>query len=67
MRSQKTLPIAVFLPLLLTLAACGGGSPEAAQNAGTGSPASTAAHQELDSLNQEQLEERALEEGQVTI
>ncbi|MFC0247097.1 extracellular solute-binding protein [Citricoccus parietis] len=67
MRSKKILPIAVSLPLLLTLAACGGGSPDAAQNAGTASPASSAGTHELDSLNPEQLAERAREEGQVTV
>ena len=68
MRSQKILPIAVSLPLLFTLATCGGGSPDAAQNAGAGSsPASSAENQELDSLTQEQLVERAREEGQVTV
>ncbi|MGC5627041.1 ABC transporter substrate-binding protein [Georgenia sp. Z1344] len=64
MRTKKLVPIALSLPVLLTLAACGGGTTEAAEDSGE---ADTSAADELDSLSHDELVEQAIEEGEVTV
>ncbi|MEU3306560.1 ABC transporter substrate-binding protein [Nocardiopsis sp. NPDC006832] len=61
MRSSKLLTTSIALPLVVTLAACGGGTPQ--------TPDADAAAQshELDDATHEELVELAEEEGEVTV
>lgn len=61
MRSSKLLTTSIALPLVVTLAACGGGSPQAPD-----ADAAAASH-ELDDATHEELVELAEEEGEVTV
>lgn len=64
MRTSRLLSASVALPLAVTLAACGGGTPEAADTADTGEAAQP---HELDDATHEELVEMAQEEGEVTV
>ena len=61
MRSSKLLTTSIALPLVVTLAACGGGSPQASD-----ADAAAESH-ELDDATHEELVELAEEEGEVTV
>jgi iron(III) transport system substrate-binding protein len=58
MRTSRLLSASVALPLAVTLAACGGGTPEAGE---------AAQPHELDDATHEELVELAREEGEVTV
>lgn len=65
MSLRRIAACALAIPLSLTLISCGGGAPAA-----PGSPDDTAptdAHAELDALSHEDLLDRAVEEGSVTV
>jgi iron(III) transport system substrate-binding protein len=64
MRTSRLLSASVALPLAVTLAACGGGTPEAADTADAGEAAQP---HELDDATHEELVELAREEGEVTV